>query len=134
MEPDRGPPVRCVVFPPPPLFPALLLLLAVVLGGGMVARLLSGRSYPRRLGWTHGALALLGVGLLAFVALAGPVDPWLDDGALFLVMAASGGGMLAVLGGDGKRPVGVLVFLHALFAVVGVVLLAIALGRPGVGS
>jgi hypothetical protein len=95
----------------------------------MVVRLGRGQFYPQALAWTHGTIAVVGVGLLAYVVLAGAVDPLLDDGALFVVMAASGGAVLAVTGRGGQRPIGVLVFLHALFALFGLVLLAVALVR-----
>jgi hypothetical protein len=100
----------------------------------MVARLLRARGYSRALAWSHGGVALLGIGLLAFAALAGSVDPLLDDGTLFLAMAASGGVVLAVLGRRGEPPIGVLVFLHALFALFGFVLVLIALARLGLGA
>ena len=108
--------------------------MAASLGSVMVVRLGRGQSYPRALAWTHGTIAALGVVLLAYVALAGAVDPLLDDGALFVAMAASGGAVLAVTGRGGQRPIGVLVFLHALFALFGLVLLAVALVRLASGG
>jgi hypothetical protein len=126
-------PVRIAVsFPLSPFLPALLLVVALGLGGAMVTQLVTGRHYPRGLGWLHAAIALLGVILLAFVALSGPAEAWLDDGALFSVMAAFGGAVLGITTGRrGERPFGVLVFLHALFALFGFALLVVALVRLG---
>lgn len=117
------------MFPLNPFVPAGLLLLAALAGAFLVVRLLRGLGYPRIFGGGHGLLALLGVGLLAYTALAGPAAPFLDDGTLFLLMAAFGGLTLAALARGGHPPPGVLVFLHALFALFGLVLLAIGLAH-----
>ena len=116
--------------PMDPLLPWTFLVIAAAGGVFLVTRLLRGKAYPRPLGWIHGMLALAGVTLLAVLALSGPADPFLDDGALFLVMAAFGGLTLAGMGLGGHRPPGVLVFLHAVFAIFGLVLLTIALFQP----
>ena len=93
-----------MLFPISPSVPVLVLFTAASLGAVMVVRLGRGQFYPQALAWTHGTIALVGVGLLAYVVLAGAVDPLLDDGALFVVMAASGGAVLAVTGRGGQRP------------------------------
>ena len=80
------------------------LFTAVSLGAVMVVRLGRGQFYPPALAWTHGTIAVVGAVFLAYVVLAGAVDPLLDDGALFVAMAASGVAVLVVTGRGGRWP------------------------------
>jgi hypothetical protein len=105
---------------------ALVVFLLAALGGGVLAvRRLQNKSLPVGLAALHGALAVLGVVLLALDVVGG--SGGLALAALGVFAVAALGGLFLVSFHARGRPLPVpVMFVHAIVAVVGAVLLLLA--------
>lgn len=103
----------------------LLFGLATALGLSMVVL---GVRYHRgslALGLSHASVALLALGFLFVQIFHGPIDMFNNTAALLLVLALCGGGLLLALREGRKPPPMLVVSIHAIMALVGLLILVL---------
>lgn len=105
-----------------------VLVVAVAFGGVLLARHLRGQAVAARWGYGHAGLAVLGVLALSWLVFTTPTPRVVNAALLMFAFAVLGGVFVLLFRLQGERPPLFMVALHAVFAVVGVVLLGLGLG------
>lgn len=108
------------------MLPGLLLLFLVVASSGIGLAVLEarGRALPLPVSTVHGALALLGIVLLAAHDIDDPHNHLANGAALVFIFATAGGFMLFAFRATRQKLPLAVVALHAAFALTAVLLLA----------
>jgi hypothetical protein len=103
-----------------------LFVVVALAGAGLAVQEMRGRALPLPVGLLHGIAAVIAIGLLVAHDMHAPHDALVNTATAVFVLAALGGLLLFLFRLQGEPPAGFVVTLHAGFALVTLLLLALA--------